>query len=595
MQIYGKFIYKKPKIRIFTKKYNELESKIKELEKFKNDGFLLGFISYEAGIFLSNLENKFDLRYDFNDETKVLLDFTLYEKREKITKNLLKTDDFCFYPKFIDSINKNEYKTKFKATKKLIEENKIEQLNLTYNLKFKTNLEPFEMFKEILYSQNTKYRAFIQNDQIVILSFSPELFFKLKNNKIKLKPMKGTFKRGLNKFEDAKNKMFLKHDPKNRLENLLALNLAKSELQKLSKKVKIYKKYHIQKHKSLFQMTSSLKANLKNPNLLNLFQTLLPAASITGYPKPKCIENISNIEENNRNIYCGIIGVIGKKETIFSVAIRMIYKYKNDDFYNFGVGGGLGKDSVLDDEFNETKLKTSFLTNLRNFELFETMKFNNKSVFLLSLHLRRILKSAKILNFETSNLTKLLENFKFKKYENINISNLQNLINSPKFYESFENFNSKIINPNFDNGILKLYLSKNGDFRFEFKPFNVVSSNKITFAKKRINSKDELIFHKTTDRKRFDKFDEKYLFDKIYLNDFNQICEGSRSNIIIEKNGAFLTPKLECGLLSGVLRELLITNQTIKESILTKDDIINADKIYCINSLRGAVKVELVD
>lgn len=595
MQIYGKFIYKKPKIRIFTKKYSELESKIKELEKFKNDGFLLGFISYEAGIFLSNLENKFDLRYDFNDETKVLLDFTLYEKREKITKNLLKTDDFCFYPKFIDSINKNEYKTKFKATKKLIEENKIEQLNLTYNLKFKTNLEPFEMFKEILYSQTTKYRAFIQNDQIVILSFSPELFFKLKNNKIKLKPMKGTFKRGLNKFEDAKNKMFLKHDPKNRLENLLALNLAKSELQKLSKKVKIYKKYHIQKHKSLFQMTSSLKANLKNPNLLNLFQTLLPAASITGYPKPKCIENISNIEENNRNIYCGIIGVIGKKETIFSVAIRTIYKYKNDDFYNFGVGGGLGKDSVLDDEFNETKLKTSFLTNLRNFELFETMKFNNKSVFLLSLHLRRILKSAKILNFETSNLTKLLENFKFKKYENINISNLQNLINSPKFYESFENFNSKIINPNFDNGILKLYLSKNGDFKFEFKPFNVVSSNKITFAKKHINSKDELIFHKTTDRKRFDKFDEKYLFDKIYLNDFNQICEGSRSNIIIEKNGAFLTPKLECGLLSGVLRELLITNQTIKESILTKDDIINADEIYCINSLRGAVKVELVD
>ena len=58
-------------------------------------------------------------------------------------------------------------------------------------------------------------------------------------------------------------------------------------------------------------------------------------------------------------------------------------------------------------------------------------------------------------------------------------------------------------------------------------------------------------------------------------------------------DGQFLTPKLQSGMLPGTLREKLLKSGEIQEDILSLDDLKNAKEIYAINSLRGAIKVEL--
>ncbi|EAJ0465703.1 bifunctional aminodeoxychorismate synthase component I/aminotransferase, partial [Campylobacter coli] len=67
----------------------------------------------------------------------------------------------------------------------------------------------------------------------------------------------------------------------------------------------------------------------------------------------------------------------------------------------------------------------------------------------------------------------------------------------------------------------------------------------------------------------------------------------SRSNIIIKKDKVLYTPTLQSGLLNGIYRQFLLDLGLIKEKKLFKEDLLNADEIYCINSVRGLQKVSV--
>ena len=81
------------------------------------------------------------------------------------------------------------------------------------------------------------------------------------------------------------------------------------------------------------------------------------------------------------------------------------------------------------------------------------------------------------------------------------------------------------------------------------------------------------------------------LYDEVYFNEKGELTEGGRSNIVIKKDGELYTPPISSGLLNGVYRQSILDK--LKEKILYKNDVINADKIYCINSVRGIVEVKL--
>jgi len=81
------------------------------------------------------------------------------------------------------------------------------------------------------------------------------------------------------------------------------------------------------------------------------------------------------------------------------------------------------------------------------------------------------------------------------------------------------------------------------------------------------------------------------VFDEIYLNEKNEVTEGGRSNIIIEKDGRLYTPPVHSGILNGIYRQAMIDK--LEEKVLYKNDLLSADKIYCINSVRAMVEGEL--
>ena len=106
-----------------------------------------------------------------------------------------------------------------------------------------------------------------------------------------------------------------------------------------------------------------------------------------------------------------------------------------------------------------------------------------------------------------------------------------------------------------------------------------------------------MLKHKVTSRPWYKEAAEKIkngrIFDEIYFNSRGELTEGSRTNVFILKNNVLYTPPVECGLLPGTLRQVLLKHKKCCEKIMFKNDVLSADKIFCGNSVRGLVEVQL--
>ncbi len=87
---------------------------------------------------------------------------------------------------------------------------------------------------------------------------------------------------------------------------------------------------------------------------------------------------------------------------------------------------------------------------------------------------------------------------------------------------------------------------------------------------------------------------EEGLADLIFTNERGEVTEGCISNIFVKKNGTLITPPVKCGLLNGLMRQYILNRtKNVSEEILFPDDVINAEKIYICNSVRGIREVKL--
>lgn len=519
----------------FTKdEFFECLDKINELKK---KYFIAGYIRYEAYKFLENTNQKFE---------KPALYFGVYKQPTNIKLN---KNSYKPYITTEKQITKSTYQNKINTIKDEIAKGNTYQVNYTYENKVKAYCSDKNLYLSLRNKQQTSYGAFIKNDFDTIMSFSPELFFEIKNKKISTRPMKGTASRGNSKEKDEEQKKFLANDEKNRAENLMIVDLLRNDIGKISHNVNVKSLFDIETYKTLHQMTSTIEGNLKTNDARQWLEALFPCGSITGAPKINTMKIIEKTEEDERGVYCGAIGYFSPNKTVFSVPIRTLQK--SDTYWSYRVGGGIVWDSKCDEEWAEAELKTSFLQPSTNFELIETMLIEDSKIKYKNEHLERLKKSAKFFGFKLNKLPKI----KIK------------------------------------NGILRISLNKNGEINFEIKPLNALPK-KIKFSDTFIDSQNVWLQHKTTYRPWYETDLENY-FDLIFSNEKNEITEGTRCNIFIKKDGKLFTPPTKCGLLNGVLRQKLIDKGECQEKILYKKDILEADEIYCGNSVRGLVKVSL--
>lgn len=520
-----------------------------QIEELRHSAYLLGYIRYEAkDIFLGQ-----DIKSDLP-----LIYFEVYKKYEEFIPAKPYPTRILTEP----AINYEKYAKAIAEIKNQIAEGNTYQVNYTCDHIVKSDKEGFELYQEILQNQTTPYNVYIKNDYEEILSFSPELFFKLKNGVIKTKPMKGTIKRGQTPEEDAQNIEFLRNDIKNRAENVMIVDLLRNDLGKIAQigSVKVEKLFETETHKTLHQMTSEISAVLlEDISFYQIFEAVFPCGSITGAPKISTMQIIDRLEHSKRDVYCGAIGLISPEETVFSVPIRILQKKYNERFYHCRAGGAIVWDSDAKDEWQEMLLKTNFLQTKKPLKIIETLKAENGEFILGDAHFARMKKSAQELDFEFDE---------------------KSLPTKPE-----------------KDGMARILLSQNGDIDVQYLPLSEILTNRIIISKNPVNSSETMLFHKTTHRPWYENSMEKIkaneIYDEIFFNERNELTEGARTNILLELDGILYTPPVKCGLLNGILRQKMLSEQKIKEKILYLEDLRTVDAVFCINSLRGIRRVEI--
>lgn len=142
-------------------------------------------------------------------------------------------------------------------------------------------------------------------------------------------------------------------------------------------------------------------------------------------------------------------------------------------------------------------------------------------------------------------------------------------------------FNKEVVN--------RIELFKDGRFEVTTRPIPAPKQNPQVKVVHRVHSANPFLYHKTSIRLPF----PKEVFDELCVNEKGEVAEGTFTNIGVKLNGEIYTPPLSCGLLNGVTRQKLLRGGKIKEKVLYVEDLKKVEKIYCFNSVRGVVEVEL--
>jgi len=142
---------------------------------------------------------------------------------------------------------------------------------------------------------------------------------------------------------------------------------------------------------------------------------------------------------------------------------------------------------------------------------------------------------------------------------------------------------------------LRLTLDKTGDVDITAADFsNDPRLWHVAVSERRVASNDPWLAVKTTKRALYDQTRAalpEAIDEVIFLNERGEVCEGTISNIFVERNGLLMTPPVTCGLLPGVLRQELLQAGQAKEGLLTLSDLEGG--FYLGNSLRGLIKARL--
>ncbi|MDH3581628.1 MAG: aminodeoxychorismate synthase component I, partial [Hyphomicrobiales bacterium] len=362
------FLFEEPCGEVLACRPDEVDDAIAALTAAAEQGlWAAGFFSYELGYLLEpRLQPLLPKK-----QSVPLLRFALFKERKTVSGaqaeavlEAWRSGDYTLSDPVL-TMDRATYRERFGRTKDYISAGDIYQLNLTLKGTFQTEGCPVALYADLRRTQPVAYGAYMEFDDLTVLSLSPELFLTTENGTALTRPMKGTAARAMTPDHDEAARRWLETDEKSRAENLMIVDLMRNDLGRVAKtgSVLVTDLFTVETYRTLHQMTSGISARLKtDTDLAAILHSLFPPGSITGAPKVRAMEIIAELESGARGIYTGALGMLGPGGQIhLNVAIRTL-TLQDDGQGEIGIGSGLVDDSVADAEYEECLLKMRFLT-----------------------------------------------------------------------------------------------------------------------------------------------------------------------------------------------------------------------------------------
>lgn len=545
-----------------------------EMDQASQQGlYLVGYLAYEAYFYFSD-KNRLP-------SAKPLLHFLACENLTKYSQHSLAkycalSNDFQI-SKLKLMMCQEDYLRGFTKVREHIINGDSYQTNFTNKYQFQFSGDPWSLYQQLRARQKVAFGGFLQFEQYQILSCSPELFLQKTGDCLITKPMKGTMPRDEDPRIDGAYQAQLRQCEKLTAENLMIVDLLRNDLSLISKpgSVLVPKLLEVETYETLHQMTSTIQSTLcEELRFADIMAAMFPCGSVTGAPKKRTMEIIEAVESGPRGIYTGSIGyILPNQDFCFNVAIRSLVI--EDNVGELGIGGGVVYDSTPMLEFAESKLKARFFLQAltTNMVLFESILYSQNQFYLLDEHLQRLKSSAQELGFIYSE-------------QDIQL----HLAAAVRHAQPCQDYK------------IRLLLTQNDKINVQKETIDIaahcqkpmvglcvsdcIDASHPLLTHKLLNSEVRLFYQSVRQQ-------HPHLWDMIFVNEKQELTESSIGNIYIEQQGIGYTPPLDCGLLPGVMRSLLLKKQKLKEKVLTIDDLRHAQKIFIINSVRGIQEVSL--
>jgi para-aminobenzoate synthetase/4-amino-4-deoxychorismate lyase len=465
------------------------------------------------------------------------------------------------------------YESALHSIREKIAAGDVYQVNQTFRLNARFQGDPRGLYHHLCGTHPPIFPACLEMGRHCLLSASPELFFHRDGEHILTRPMKGTRRRGRWQEEDDLIAAELAASEKDRAENVMIVDLLRNDLGRLSVpgSVQVPQLFEIERHATVWQMTSTIEAQLRpRTSLEEIFTALFPCGSVTGAPKISAAHLITRHEISPRGIYCGAVGYLTPySEAVFNVAIRTAWIDKIKETIQYGIGGGIVWDSIAEAEYQEAWTKARLITECSPaFDLLETLRWENGAYALLDRHITRLLASAAYFGFNASE------------------EEIRDALQAHSCLRPGGSWR------------VRLCVSAQGKPTIESAPLDIWPSipQAVALAKTPIERGDKFLCHKTTHRAVYDRHmqEQPACFDVLLWNEDGELTEFTRGNLVLELSGERWTPPRSCGLLNGTQRAELLESGELKERILRREDLETATRIWLLNSVRGLVPVQFV-
>jgi para-aminobenzoate synthetase len=239
---------------------------------------------------------------------------------------------------------RGQYEDKVRECIDRIKDGESYEICLTTGFEGPALKDPFAVYRTLRSVNPAPYAAYLEFGEVQVLSSSPERFLRVSPERlVETKPIKGTALRLENPEEDALAAAKLAADPKMRAENMMIVDLLRNDLNRMCEvgTVKVDSLMHVETYQTVHQLVSTISGRLAvGCTPLDVIESCFPGGSMTGAPKLRTMEIISDLEQHARGVYAGVLGFLSLDGyTDLSIVIRTIVNDPKRWF--IGAGGAV--------------------------------------------------------------------------------------------------------------------------------------------------------------------------------------------------------------------------------------------------------------
>ena len=321
----------------------------------------LFMVSEEVAVF-DNLKNKLHLiklinsKDELKDAEKRLDDLEEKLKQPLVYEDFKKPEKSISESDFISGFGEEDFKESVLKAKKYIEEGDIMQVVCSQRMSIPFTADPVALYRSIRQLNPSPYMYYLNLEDFHIVGSSPEILARLEDNKVTVRPIAGTRRRGKDEKDDLHMEEDMVNDPKEIAEHLMLIDLGRNDVGRIATpgSVEVTEQFGVERYSHVMHMVSNVEAEIKNGlSAIDLFKATFPAGTVSGAPKIRAMEIIDEFEPVKRGIYGGAIGYLSWQGNM-DMAIAIRTAVIKDEVLYIQAGGGWVADSVPELEWKES-------------------------------------------------------------------------------------------------------------------------------------------------------------------------------------------------------------------------------------------------